>query len=447
MSRDVTRTTTGKLSRQALPKAAALHPSSVVRGPGRRGRRPLRHYRAWPILAVCWFFALALHLAWLPNLSWFFADYPPPVESAVVEVVSLAVDHRGSDRGESQGPPLERAYRAQREMQPGASDGAASAQQVMNQTAHSSVATDRQQSWAVRALHHEAEPRPWRVPRPEPDQTSPAPSAWPTPGQASLLLEGRRQQRDATLSRPQEGDQRQGQAGLDEGEGSRDERAGLPRDEQGRERPASRQQRMAGGAVGGPSRQAAPLVPAAEAGTNGPTGLLSGREQSPQVAPARALSDPVREVRRATTEDGDSLHGGTLARNGTSGSGRARWGNGRAGPGRSRSGSGQASGRLLADYLRDAMAQIGRHWRYPDGLAYSLDQGLVVVQIRVRHDGRVEAVDVQRSSGRQEFDQGALQAVERASPLPPPPPEMLFRHRRNFLVLSLPMRYRNPMFE
>ena len=102
---------------------------------------------------------------------------------------------------------------------------------------------------------------------------------------------------------------------------------------------------------------------------------------------------------------------------------------------------------LLADYLRDVEAGVSRHWRYPSRLAYSLEQGLVVLQVRVRHDGQVEAVVIQRASGFEAFDAEAVRAVRQASPFAPPPPEVLFRRGRKFLLLSLPMRYRNPMFE
>jgi TonB family protein len=54
---------------------------------------------------------------------------------------------------------------------------------------------------------------------------------------------------------------------------------------------------------------------------------------------------------------------------------------------------------------------------------------------------------VQRSSGFEHFDASAIQAIRRASPLAPPPPEELFRAGGEYLEFTLPIRYRNPMFE
>jgi TonB family protein len=102
---------------------------------------------------------------------------------------------------------------------------------------------------------------------------------------------------------------------------------------------------------------------------------------------------------------------------------------------------------LLDSYLRDCVARISERWSYPRELAYDLQQDLVLLEVQVRHDGSVERVTVERSSGFEAFDDTAVRAVRLASPLAPPPPEELFRHGRNYVVLRLSMRYRNPMFE
>jgi len=170
---------------------------------------------------------------------------------------------------------------------------------------------------------------------------------------------------------------------------------------------------------------------------------------SRQVYPVKAASDPVREARIASGP-GRNFENGAAKRQlpGPGGSSREPRGPGKGGRGVGSTGEGESSGVLMADYEADAGARIKSHWRrFPRDLALALQQGEVVLAVRVRHDGRVEGITVRRSSGFEQFDTNAIRAVRDASPLPPPPPEVLFRSGRNYLVLDLPMRYRNPMFE
>jgi TonB family protein len=202
---------------------------------------------------------------------------------------------------------------------------------------------------------------------------------------------------------------------------------------------------------GGRPRHARPLVAQAPTSSDAERGGdLAGMQQSRQAAPEVAWSStPVREARRSSGEGppSEALAAGAVRRSGGQGAGRDARGPAGGGRGRGTRGEGRDTSPLLDSYLDDCIARIGRQWSYPRDLAYDLQQDLVLLEVHVRHDGRVEEVTVQRSSGFVAFDETAVRAVRLASPLAPPPPEELFRHGRNFVVLHLSMRYRNPMFE
>jgi TonB family protein len=178
-------------------------------------------------------------------------------------------------------------------------------------------------------------------------------------------------------------------------------------------------------------------------------GVAAGALPSRQAAPEVAWSSSVREARRSsgTADENEDAAAGSVRRRRGQGAASEAEGPGLGGRGRGTRGGGQASSALLDEYLRDCATRIGRHWSFPRELAFELHQGLVLLEVQVSHDGRVERVTVQRSSGYEAFDDTAVRAVHSANPLAPPPPEELFRNGRNFVVLHFPMRYRNPMFE
>ena len=67
-------------------------------------------------------------------------------------------------------------------------------------------------------------------------------------------------------------------------------------------------------------------------------------------------------------------------------------------------------------------------------------EGKVVVMVRVARDGRVLEVEVRQSSGRAPLDDAEVHAIWRASPLPPPPPELV----GNPVTLVMPITYMMP---
>lgn len=66
-------------------------------------------------------------------------------------------------------------------------------------------------------------------------------------------------------------------------------------------------------------------------------------------------------------------------------------------------------------------------------------QGTVLVAITIDPRGRIQTVNVKRSSGRRLLDRAALQEVYALGALPAPPSEL--RRRRPSLTLTLPMAY------
>ena len=67
-------------------------------------------------------------------------------------------------------------------------------------------------------------------------------------------------------------------------------------------------------------------------------------------------------------------------------------------------------------------AHLERRKRYPNGARSRREQGMVHVNFTIDDAGNVLGVSLARSSGFPELDQAAVQAVQRASPVPAPPP-------------------------
>ncbi len=139
----------------------------------------------------------------------------------------------------------------------------------------------------------------------------------------------------------------------------------------------------------------------------------------PSKPPARAsdsaLADPAASATRpaatapATTGNGDNGDGGGRA------SGLSLGG----------AGGGAAAG-VPADfqftyYLERMLALIETHWFKPPVTAGTRAQ----VGFRITASGRVEAVQLELSSGNSSFDRAVLRAIYAANPLPPLPPAYL----------------------
>jgi len=65
--------------------------------------------------------------------------------------------------------------------------------------------------------------------------------------------------------------------------------------------------------------------------------------------------------------------------------------------------------------------KIWSEWAYPDAGSSGLE---AIISIKIDRDGRIISHDIEKASGNALFDRSAVNAVTKASPLPPPPYEM-----------------------
>lgn len=72
-------------------------------------------------------------------------------------------------------------------------------------------------------------------------------------------------------------------------------------------------------------------------------------------------------------------------------------------------------------YLQALVAKISQAWRPPAGLAAG-EGASATLRFRITTQGRVSQVEVETSSALPVFDRSAVEAVQRAQPLPPFPP-------------------------
>lgn len=90
-----------------------------------------------------------------------------------------------------------------------------------------------------------------------------------------------------------------------------------------------------------------------------------------------------------------------------------------------------------ARWQSKVLAWINRHKRYPRGARSRREEGLVQVSFAINASGSVVSARVARSSGNAELDKAALDMLHRASPVPPPPPEIA----SNRMSLSVPVQF------
>lgn len=111
---------------------------------------------------------------------------------------------------------------------------------------------------------------------------------------------------------------------------------------------------------------------------------------------------------------------------------------------------GRADGVDTADprYLRwfwEQRRRIRAALRFPAARALAMDQGVTILTVRVRADGRFDSPPVLlRSSGFSDFDRAAIAAVEAAGPFSPVPADILGPGRDAFSV-RIPVAFSNPM--
>jgi len=84
--------------------------------------------------------------------------------------------------------------------------------------------------------------------------------------------------------------------------------------------------------------------------------------------------------------------------------------------------SSHAKGDLFDDYYRKITKEIWQQWVYPSTSRKDIE---AIVSIRILKDGTTLVQKVEKSSGNALFDKAALKALAKASPLEPPPHEMV----------------------
>lgn len=132
---------------------------------------------------------------------------------------------------------------------------------------------------------------------------------------------------------------------------------------------------------------------------------------TPQPAPSPA---PLPQVAAAPVPQAAPGTPGTGAGRG----GPGGVGQGEAGNGQGIIGNGQGPG---DDYLDRVRRWINKYKKYPDTAVKQKQQGVPLLVIRLRRDGTVLDVAIDKSSGFPLLDEAALKAVRDASPVPPFP--------------------------
>lgn len=84
------------------------------------------------------------------------------------------------------------------------------------------------------------------------------------------------------------------------------------------------------------------------------------------------------------------------------------------------------------------LSHLERYKRYPDTARAQRAEGTALLSFRMDRDGCVLGFYLVRSSGCPELDDEVLAMIERASPLPPAPPEI----RDQIVQLVVPVRFR-----
>ncbi len=88
-------------------------------------------------------------------------------------------------------------------------------------------------------------------------------------------------------------------------------------------------------------------------------------------------------------------------------------------------GNGLPSGRAAEEYYSIIWQRIHDAWLVPSSMAASSYGYETVVTVIIKKDGTITDLNVEKSSGNIYFDQTAIRAIKRASPLPPFPPSWL----------------------
>lgn len=93
--------------------------------------------------------------------------------------------------------------------------------------------------------------------------------------------------------------------------------------------------------------------------------------------------------------------------------------------------------RAIARWQKKVVVHLHTHKRYPSAARRKRVQGEAVVKFTIDRSGRVVARSLTSGSGAKILDDAAVEILDRASPLPKPPAQMV----GNQFELTLPIRY------
>ena len=91
----------------------------------------------------------------------------------------------------------------------------------------------------------------------------------------------------------------------------------------------------------------------------------------------------------------------------------------------------------LPNWKSQLVARLERYKRYPSAAQSRGEQGVAQLAFSIDRSGGVHNAHIVRSSGSSLLDRETLTLVERAQPLPPPPPEM----SGSQIAIMVPIRY------
>lgn len=97
----------------------------------------------------------------------------------------------------------------------------------------------------------------------------------------------------------------------------------------------------------------------------------------------------------------------------------------------------EADKKTIATWQKKVAHHLHRHKRYPSAARRKRIEGKVIVSFSIDREGRVVAYAVVNGSGAKILDDAALDILERASPLPTPPSQLV----GNAFEFTLPIHY------
>ena len=83
-----------------------------------------------------------------------------------------------------------------------------------------------------------------------------------------------------------------------------------------------------------------------------------------------------------------------------------------------------ASHQQVEDYFSELRQWLAAHRRYPRRAQIRRQEGTAILEVELSANGQPRASEIARSSGYALLDQAARDMLERARPLPSPPPDM-----------------------